>query len=156
MDYVGFDVAGGDDIMTDTKQPQSTVLGVWNVPTSLLEGTKSIQANIAKSIAKSQNQAEWAYERLTKQIIDFEGKLNDDEEIGARLVSCPGPEGVFHVEDMSYWGPDLIMFYGTDQDGRPRQLIQHVSQINILLSAIPKKEKIAKRIGFVLSQKKSE
>lgn len=33
------------------------------------------------------NPAAWMYERIVKPIIDFEQKLDSDQEIGARLVS---------------------------------------------------------------------
>lgn len=62
--------------------------------------------------------AKWMYERVARQIIEFEKKLSADQEIGGRFVSAPR-EGVFHIEDISYWGPDMLIFYGTDADGRP-------------------------------------
>jgi hypothetical protein len=57
------------------------------------------------------NPAAWMYERLVKQIVDFESRLSPDEEIGGRFVAAP-KEGAFHIENISYWGPDLLMFVG--------------------------------------------
>lgn len=93
--------------------------------------------------------AQWMYERVARQIIDFEKNLNNDEEIGGRFVSAPG-EGVFHIEDLSYWGPDMLIFYGKNQHGRPVELLQHYSQLNVLLTAIPKEKDSPRRIGFIL------
>ena len=45
-------------------------------------------------------------------------------------------EGVIHIEDMGYWGPDLLIFYGSDQSGRPVELLQHYTQISVLLCAV--------------------
>ena len=96
------------------------------------------------------NPAQWMYERLVQQIADFEKELNADEEIGGRLVAAPD-EGVFHIEDISYWGPDMIMFLGTNLHGRPVQLIQHYSQLSVLLTALPiESNKQPRRIGFKL------
>jgi len=56
------------------------------------------------------NPAESAYRRLIEMIKNFEEKLNDEEEIGLRLVNSPS--GVLHVQSMRYWGPDFIIFSG--------------------------------------------
>lgn len=100
------------------------------------------------------NPASWAYERIVRSIIDFEEKLDPDKEIGARLVSFTSSE-IIHVEDVGYWGPDIIKFYGTNADGDAVELLQHMSQLSILLVAVtPQKE--PRRIGFVLKERLDE
>lgn len=99
--------------------------------------------------AERLNPAEWMYERLVKQIVAFEAKLSPEEEIGGRFVTAP-KEGVIHIEDIGYWGPDMMTFHGRDLDGRPIQLLQHYSQMSVLLCAVPKEQEKARRIGFVL------
>jgi len=64
------------------------------------------------------NPAEWAFVRLSKMIEDFESRLDKDEEIGARLVGLPG-DGIMQIEDIGFWGPDMIMFMGRNGDGKP-------------------------------------
>ena len=49
------------------------------------------------------------YERLVKQIVQFEARLSDEDEIGGRFVTAP-KEGIIHIQDISYWGPDLLVF----------------------------------------------
>ncbi len=98
------------------------------------------------------NPAEWMYERITRQIIEFEKGLTSDEELGGRFVAAPR-EGIMHIEDIGFWGPDLLIFYGTDGNGRPVQLLQHYSQLTILLCAVPKEKDAPRRIGFVLEQR---
>jgi hypothetical protein len=95
------------------------------------------------------NPAEWMYERLVKQIVDFESRLSPDEEIGGRFVAAP-KEGAFHIENISYWGPDMLMFVGRDADGRPIQLMQHYTQMSILLCSVPREKDEPRRIGFIL------
>ena len=102
-------------------------------------------------LSRKKSQAEWIYERLAKQINEFEEKLDKDQEIGARSVSSP--IGVFHIIDMRYWGPDLLIFYGEDENKKPIQLIQHYTQVNICLSSIAKLQKEPRRIGFDLMQR---
>jgi len=57
------------------------------------------------------------YERIARQIIDFEKRLSADEEVGGRFVASPR-EVVFHIKDIDYWNPDMLIFEGTDADGR--------------------------------------
>jgi hypothetical protein len=54
-----------------------------------------------------------------------------------RLVSF-GQTITFHVENVRFHDPSLLMFCGTTPDGGRVQLIQHVSQISFLLMAMPK------------------
>jgi len=45
-----------------------------------------------------------------------------------------------------------VTFYGTDDRGARTQLVQHVTQLGVMLRAIPRQEKVEKprRIGFRL------
>ena len=100
--------------------------------------------------------AEWAYERLTRQIAAFEAKLTDGEEVGGKVTNAPG-DLIFQIEDLGWWGPDMIMFYGRNGEGRPVQLMQHYTQLNVLLSAMKKAhDEPAKRIGFALARRLRE
>lgn len=94
------------------------------------------------------NPAQWMYKRLVEHINDFEEKLDKEHEIGARMVNLSGQS--FYIEDMGFHGPDLVMFYGTNGENEPVQLLQHVSQVNVLLIAMKKRHDRAKRIGFGL------
>jgi hypothetical protein len=98
------------------------------------------------------NPAKWMFERLAAYIKQFEARLDDQHEIGARLVSF-GANLTFHIEDMGYFGPDMIVFYGKNEKGEPVQLIQHTSQLSVLLVAVRKQEERPRRIGFILDEK---
>jgi hypothetical protein len=84
-----------------------------------------------------------------RSINNFEAQLADNEEIGGRFVGGPGSE-VFHIDDVGYWGPDMIIFHGTNQHGKPVQLLQHYTQLNVLLTALPVEKDKPRRIGFAL------
>jgi hypothetical protein len=100
------------------------------------------------------NPVKWAYERLMNYIKDFEAELDDDHEIGARLVSF-GQNVTFHIEDIGYHGPDIITFYGrTEETMEKVQLIQHMSQLSVLLIAVKKQHAKARRIGFTVDREK--
>jgi hypothetical protein len=70
---------------------------------------------------------------------DFEAELDDDHEIGARLVSF-GQNVTFHIEDIGYHGPDMITFYGRTESMEKVQLIQNISQLSVLLIAVNKQQ----------------
>ena len=87
------------------------------------------------------------HERLSKWIADFESHLDNETEIGVRLVNF-GQTVTFHLTHFTYWNPSLIRFDGIDGDKHAVQLIQNVSQISILLMRMPKLNDKPKRIGF--------
>ncbi|GHO52378.1 DUF6173 family protein [Ktedonobacter robiniae] len=111
----------------------------------------------AKALAPSHkvNPAKWTYERLSKYINDFESSLDNDHEIGARLVSF-GQAITFHIEDIGYYGPDIISFDGRNEAGEKVQLIQHISQLSVLLVAVQKQQEQPRRIGFRLKASSSD
>jgi hypothetical protein len=102
------------------------------------------------------NPAKWMYSRLVAYIKSFEEGLDKDHEVGATLVSF-GQSITFHIENMGYHGPDIISFKGVDDKGQAVQLIQHTSQLSVLLIAVKKQTEMPRRIGFILDeQEKNE
>lgn len=96
--------------------------------------------------------AEWMYERIAKSIMAFEQTLDAEHEVALRLVSF-GPNEAFHITDMGFWEPDLLHFRGRNAAGRPIVMIQHISQVNVLLVAAPKQQPEPTRIGFQIVKK---
>ncbi len=103
----------------------------------------------------NQNHADAFYDRLISYIIDFEKNLKEEEEVGARLVSF-GETIIIHIDNLGYWNPSLISFNGRDNDDREVQLIQHVSQISVLLMKVPRTNKERERIGFKLKKQQED
>jgi len=117
---------------------------------------KSLTEYISKDVENveapdDKSLAEWTYERLVGYINDFEASLDDEHEVGARLVSF-GDSVTFHIEDIGFWGPDIITFVGKADDGSNIQLIQNISQLSVLLIAMKKEDDEPRRIGFDLQQ----
>ena len=96
------------------------------------------------------NMADWKFEKLIEQIKDFEEGLDDDHEVALKLASF-GSAIMMYVVTIGYQNPDMLYFYGF-VDGQPAQLIQHMSQLNFLITSVEKidKDKPARRIGFAL------
>ncbi len=101
-------------------------------------------------VAAEANYASEFHKRLMKWISTFDGTLDQEHEVGVRLVSF-GQTVIFHLDDIGFWNPSLISFKGVTDDGSPVELIQHVSQISVLLMKLPRKDpsKPKRRIGFV-------
>jgi Family of unknown function (DUF6173) len=93
-------------------------------------------------------------ERLKRAMAAFDTALDQEHEIGVRLVSF-GQSVTFHVEDIAYHNPSLIYFVGRTDNGQPVTLCQHVSQISFLLMALqrPDPSKPKKPFGFAAAMK---
>lgn len=105
---------------------------------------------IAKKPVEQKSAAEWAYERLILYIKNFEEQLDGEQEVAMGLTDTGA--GILRIEGLGYFDPDIVTFYGTDGTGARIQLVQHVSQLNVVLRANPKPDEAtpARRIGFDL------
>ena len=94
--------------------------------------------------------AEWAYERLILYIQNFENQLDKDHEVAMGFTGTDA--GVIRIEGLGFFEPDIVTFYGIDEHGARTQLVQHVSQLNVLLRALPiLTQEEPRRIGFNLA-----
>jgi len=108
-------------------------------------------ASVTGKPVEKKSAAEWAYERLILYIQNFEKTLDNEHEVAMGFVG--GDAGVLKIEGMGYFDPDVITFYGSDAAGGKTQLVQHVSQLSVILRALPKPKAQAEpeRIGFQLA-----
>lgn len=96
--------------------------------------------------------AAWAYQRLVAYIRNFEAQLNPKQEVAMGFAG--GDSGVLRIEGIGFSDPDILTFYGRDDDGTRTQLVQHVSQLSVILRAVPVESPDipARRIGFRLPE----
>ena len=92
--------------------------------------------------------AEGMYKRIVEQINDFEKDLPDNMQAGGRFVNFG--DKTFAIDDVGYYNPNIIIFFASDPDGAEIQVLQHISQLNVLLIAVPRKNsnQPRRRIGF--------
>ena len=83
--------------------------------------------------------ADWKYEKIMEEIAEYEAKLDNDHEIALRLASF-GSSTVMVVTSVGYQNPDMLYFYGF-VNGKDAQLIQHVSQLNFLITSVEREDK---------------
>lgn len=108
--------------------------------------------SLAESISiRDYDKADWKYEKIMEQIHDFEETLDAEHEIALKLASF-GSSITMSVTEIGYQNPDLLYFYGF-VNGTEAQLIQHMNQLNFLLTSVERedKSKPARRIGFISS-----
>lgn len=105
-----------------------------------------------KQNAANKSPAQWAYERLIIYIQNFEKQLNADQEVAMGFTGSSA--GTLRIEGLGYYDPDIVTFYGSNESGARTQLVQHVSQLNVMLMALPKPTEQAEpnRIGFQLGK----
>lgn len=101
----------------------------------------------ASSALKSPNPAERAVEHIKEEITAFEANLSNDEEVGGIIIGAPGGT-VFHIVKFYVLNMDILVFVGVNEHGKPQRLIQHITQLSILLTALPKIGITPRRIGF--------
>ena len=111
-----------------------------------------LPAGIQGKPVEQKSPAEWAYQRLILYIQNFEKTLDSAEEIAMGFTDTGA--GFIRIEGLGYFDPDIVTFYGTDHTGARVQLVQHVSQLNVLLRALPKANETEepRRIGFRLAE----
>lgn len=117
-----------------------------------VEPCKDVPEAVAQKPVAQKSPAEWAYERLILYIQNFEQQLDNEHEIAMGFAG--GDTGVLRIEGIGFFDPDMITFYGSDTMGVKTQLVQHVSQLSVMLRALPKmgeEEAAPKRIGFRLA-----
>ncbi len=146
-----------DEIRTSAELHEATALPCAGVvhadPTAMPTAEQEpLPAALSRQPIEEKSEAQWAYERLILYIRNFESQLEAEDEVAMGFAG--GDAGVLRIEGLGYFDPDLITFYGRDEDGVKTQLVQHVTQLNVLLRAVPRAEpeEPARRIGFRLAK----
>lgn len=110
-----------------------------------------LPAALTREPPEEKSPARWAYERVLLYLKNFESQLDAQHEVALGFAGSDA--GVLRIEGIGFFDPDLLTFYGRDDSGSRMQLIQHVSQLNVMLRAVPKEgppEDPPRRIGFRL------
>lgn len=97
--------------------------------------------------------AHWAYERILLYIQNFEKQLDAAQEVALGFAGSDA--GILRIEGVGFFDPDILTFYGRSEDGSRTQLVQHVSQLNLMLRALPRVtpgDEPPRRFGFQMGQ----
>ena len=99
-------------------------------------------ARLANATLKA---AETATEQVYEEIQDFQRTLGEHEEAWFSMMGAGGGL-LIQPHQIRPLGIDKLVIDGVDQNGRRVRAIQHVSQVNIALVAVP--AETPNRVGF--------
>ncbi len=143
-----------DQINTSAEAAEAEVLpcryDVKCNPDGSINRSEETGEAVSKTPPSQKSPAQWAYERVVLYLKKFEEGLDSNHEAAIGFTGADA--GVLRIEGMGYFDPDILTFYGSDPAGGKTQLVQHVSQLNVMLRAFPKQIENAapNRIGFRL------
>lgn len=104
---------------------------------------KQLQNEIAKT-----NNAEYIAKVIGQKINNFQSALSDNEDVALQIIQFNNSI-ILYVTEVSHLGTGLIVFQGLDSAQRPCEIVQHISQVNLLMMIVPKSPEIPHRkIGF--------
>ena len=113
--------------------------------------TSAIARSIEAIKVDTPAQHMWAdeqFEILKKYIQDFEASLDTEHEVGIMLTNF-GQSILMQVTKVTYEYPVLMVFKGY-VNGKEATLLQHINQLNFMLTSIDKEpDKPKRKIGFV-------
>ena len=119
----------------------------FNIPSI---NTSSLIRNFESIKIDTPAQHMWADEQfsiLRKYIQEFEESLDSEHEVGIFMTNF-GQSILMQVTQITYENPVLMVFKGF-VNGKEATLLQHINQLNFLLTSVdkaPEKPKI--KIGF--------
>lgn len=88
------------------------------------------------------------FEIIKRYILEYQSSLDPEHDVGILLTHF-GQSLLMEVTEIGYEQSVLMVFRGY-VNGRFSTLIQHVSQLNFLLTSIPKEpDKPKRKIGFI-------
>jgi|HigsolmetaGSP12D_1036236.scaffolds.fasta_scaffold00449_4 hypothetical protein len=102
---------------------------------------------------KFKDDADSIVEDILDAVNNFNNNLDDEHEVGIILTSF-GQTVTLNITGIGYQGDKLVRLVGyLSENGNPVELIQHVTQTNLLFAAIPREnpEEPKKEIGFIQS-----
>lgn len=102
---------------------------------------------VAKIEQRKNNPAGYIHKRMMQIIAEQEQLLSPEQELGVVVVGGNAPS--FHLRSIGYSNPDLLRFVGTDPDGNTVQIVQHHTQMSVMIVSVPKLGENAFRVGFV-------
>ena len=144
-----------NDVSDDTQQNNMTSNSMIAKPAFGRSDKEQYQMTIRRaintsSISKKQKAAQHSIYEIIKEIKNFEDDLTEDEEAFMAIIGGPSGSAIF-LNGIIPLGLDKVVFIGQDQSGKKARLIQHVSQINIMLQSMPIAKEVQPRrfgIGF--------
>jgi hypothetical protein len=117
-----------------------------NIMPDFSKAIRSIE-NVTRDIPANYMWSDTQFEIIKNYIQEYESSLDRDHEVGLYLTNF-GQSVIMRVTEITYEKSVLLIFKGY-VNGRISTLIQHINQLNFLLTTIEKApDTPARRIGF--------
>jgi hypothetical protein len=84
---------------------------------------------------------------VRSSIEQFEAALDAEHEVAIRLASF-GSSVEIRAEEVRFSPSNIVTFHGYTDSGEKVQLVQHVSQVSLLLKAVRKLNEKPMRVAF--------
>ena len=135
---------------TDKTPSELTMQLTLTALNAIQQSSINKQKTINVATIQEQSVAEIVAQNLYQEVLSYQANLPDEDDVAMIVVNFNQSTTIL-VDSIGYIGYNLIRFGGKDSSGKPLELLQHISQLNFLLTVVPKDEpEIPKRpIGFV-------
>ena len=117
-------------------------------PHILRQMSENYQNNQLKNEIAQTNKAEYMAKVIGQRIVDFQSTLSEVQDVALQIIQFNNSITLY-VTKVSHLGLGLIVFQGSDSANNPCEIVQHISQINVLMAIVSKPADIPHRkIGF--------
>ena len=117
-------------------------------PHILRQMSENYQNNQLKNEIAQTNNAEFIAKFIFNIIVDFISTLSEVQDVALQIIQFNNSITLY-VTKVSHLGLGLIVFQGSDSANNPCEIVQHISQINVLMAIVSKPADIPHRkIGF--------
>ena len=117
-------------------------------PHILRQMSENYQNNQLKNEIAQTNNAEYMAKVIGQRIVDFQSTLSEVQDVALQIIQFNNSITLYETK-VSHLGLGLIVFQGSDSANNPCEIVQHISQINVLMAIVSKPADIPHRkIGF--------
>ena len=117
-------------------------------PHILRQMSENYQNNQLKNEIAQTNNAEYMAKVIFIIIVGFISTLSEVQDVALQIIQFNNSITLY-VTKVSHLGLGLIVFQGSDSANNPCEIVQHISQINVLMAIVSKPADIPHRkIGF--------
>ncbi len=129
-------------------------MDIPTIPPNIMAQLNEAQANKQRIVDAAKIQQLSTAQNISKyiynEIIKYQCNLAQNNDVGVVITQFNQSTTIL-VQNIGYIGYNLVCFCGKDTNGKPLELIQHISQLNLLLTAVstPEPDTPRRKIGFV-------
>lgn len=124
----------------DGQEDEVILWNMHNIVNGFYENVEERRLHMKQELSadiQNENTAPVIAQKLYEALCSYQESVPDEDDM-VLAVAHFGETVNIIVNKVGYIGYNLIVFYGEDSYGKPQKLIQHINQLDFLLSAQPK------------------